>query len=563
MLRKIKLIAELKKRKITLAALQAQKTDFSTRQSDLEKALSEAETEEDINTVNQSVDDLNADIEAADVDNKISAEQAEIDKVNAELETITEQPANPTVPPASNTNDNERGVHTMSMTKRGVFYNALDAQQRAAFLADNEVKTFLDQTRAAKQNRGVSNVSLTIPQVFFDTLRPNLPKISKLYSLVNVKPVKGTARKNIAGTYPEAIWTEMCASLNELEISFNQVGIDGYKVGGFVAIDNSLLEDSDEALASEILEALSVAIAKALDRAIIYGTGKRMPIGLATRLAQTSEPADWDAKAPAWTDLHTSNIVKLNATEAATTGATFFATLYSKLTLAKSDYATGNLTWIMNKKTHQTLITKSIDFDSSAAIVASVNNTMPVIGGNIVELEIMADNDILGGYFDLYLLAERQGGEFAYSDVVRFLEDQTVYKGTARYDGKPIFGEAFVLININNTNPTTTTTFPGDSANVKLVSLSALTIGATPVTIYPPFDPNVLNYHCNVAAHANKITATALSSDATVSIKNGTTAVTSGSNATFSAGENTLTVEVTNGNATKRTYTVIVNDVTA
>lgn len=561
MLRKIKLIAELKKRKITLAALQAQKTDFSTRQSDLEKALNEAETEEDINTVNQSVDDLNAEIEAADVDNKIAAEQAEIDKANAELETITEQLANPADPP-SKTNDNERGVNAMNLTKRGIFYNALDAQQRAAFLADNDVKSFLEETRAAKQKRGVSNASLTIPQVFFDTIRPNLPNLSKLYSKVNVKPVKGTGRKNITGTYPEAIWTEMCAILNELDISFNQMGVDGFKVGGFIAIDNDVLKDSDEALASEILEALSAAIAKALDRAIVFGTGKRMPTGIATRLAQTSQPADWDVKAPAWTDLHSTNIVKLNATDAATTGATFFANLYSKLVLAKSDYATGNLTWVMNKKTHQALITKSIDFDSSAAIVASVNNTMPVIGGDIVELEIMANNDILGGYFDLYLLAERQGGEFDYTDIARFIEEQTVYKGTARYDGKPVFGEAFVLINISNTNPTTTTTFPGDSANVKLVSLSALEIGATPVTLYPPFNPNVLNYHCEVAAHTQKITATALLSDATVSIKNGTTAVTSGSNATFSAGENTLTVEVTNGNATKRTYTVIVNDVT-
>lgn len=557
MLRKIKILAELKKRNSTLTALIVQKTGFETRQSELEKALAEAETEEDINLVQQNIEDLEKEITDAGVDAKVESEQAEVEKLNAELVSIVE-PTDPQV--AEPKNDNERGAK-FNMSKRGLFYTVLDTQQRAAFLENAEVKDFLTRARELKQTRGVTNANLTIPQVFFDTLRPNLPKVSKLYAKVNVKPVKGTARQNITGTLPEAVWTEMCGDLNELDISFNQIEVDGYKVGGFMAIANSTLADSDESLASDILDALSAAIGKALDRAIVFGTGSRMPLGIATRLAQTSQPSSWGTNDPTWTDLHTSNVLKWDAS--AQTGATFFAALHGKLSTAKSDYATGETTWIMNKKTHQAIIAKSIGVDSSAAIVSMINSTMPVIGGEIIELETIADNDIIGGYLDMYLLAERQGGEFASTDILRFLSEQTVFKGTARYDGKPVFGEAFVMVNIANTNPTTSSTFPGDSANVKLVSLSALTIGATPVTLFPPFDPNVLNYHCKVTAHANKITATALTTGATVSIKNGATAVTNGSNATFTAGENTLTIDITNGNATKRTYTVVVDDVTA
>lgn len=557
MLRKIKILAELKKRNSTLTALIVQKTGFETRQSELEKALAEAETEEDINLVQQNIEDLEKEITDAGVDAKVESEQAEVEKLNAELVSIVE-PTDPQV--AEPKNDNERGAK-FNMSKRGLFYTVLDTQQRAAFLENAEVKDFLTRARELKQTRGVTNANLTIPQVFFDTLRPNLPKVSKLYAKVNVKPVKGTARQNITGTLPEAVWTEMCGDLNELDISFNQIEVDGYKVGGFMAIANSTLADSDESLASDILDALSAAIGKALDRAIVFGTGSRMPLGIATRLAQTSQPSSWGTNDPTWTDLHTSNVLKWDAS--AQTGATFFAALHGKLSTAKSDYATGETTWIMNKKTHQAIIAKSIGVDSSAAIVSMINSTMPVIGGEIIELETIADNDIIGGYLDMYLLAERQGGEFASTDILRFLSEQTVFKGTARYDGKPVFGEAFVMVNIANTNPTTSSTFPGDSANVKLVSLSALTIGATPVTLFPPFDPNVLNYHCKVTAHANKITATALTTGATVSIKNGATTVTNGSNATFTAGENTLTIDITNGNATKRTYTVVVDDVTA
>jgi len=41
-----------------------------------------------------------------------------------------------------------------------------------------------------------------------------------------------------------------------------------------------------------------------------------------------------------------------------------------------------------------------------------------------------------------------------------------VFKGTARYDGQPVFGEGFVIVNINNETPTTSASFAVDSANV-------------------------------------------------------------------------------------------------
>ena len=86
---------------------------------------------------------------------------------------------------------------------------------------------------------------------------------------------------------------------------------------------------------------------------------------------------------------------------------------------------------------------------------------MPIIGGDIVLLDFIPDGDIIGGYGSLYLLAERAGTTLAQSEHVRFIEDQTVFKGTARYDGTPVFGEGFVGINIKNAAPTTTMTFAG------------------------------------------------------------------------------------------------------
>ncbi len=48
---------------------------------------------------------------------------------------------------------------------------------------------------------------------------------------------------------------------------------------------------------------------------------------------------------------------------------------------------------------------------------------------------------------------------------MKFLEDQTVFKGTARYDGKPVIAEAFAILNIAGKAPTTAAAFPEDKAN--------------------------------------------------------------------------------------------------
>ena len=79
---------------------------------------------------------------------------------------------------------------------------------------------------------------------------------------------------------------------------------------------------------------------------------------------------------------------------------------------------------------------------------------MPGIGGPIEELSFIPDGVIIGGYGDLYVLAERAGASVASSEHALFIEDQTVIKGTARYDGMPAVPEGFVAIGINGVKPT-------------------------------------------------------------------------------------------------------------
>ena len=99
-------------------------------------------------------------------------------------------------------------------------------------------------------------------------------------------------------------------------------------------------------------------------------------------------------------------------------------------------------------------------------VVTGMQQAMPVVGGAVELLDFIPDNNIIGGYGQRYLLAERAGTTLAQSEHVRFLQDQTVFKGTARYDGTPAIAESFVLIGIGGTTPATSVTFAEDKANV-------------------------------------------------------------------------------------------------
>jgi len=452
------------------ADFEQRKAELQKREAELEEAINEItdETpEEDKNAVDESVEAFEKEQETFNEELKQHEDEKqklenEIQKLQAELDEFNSKASNPVPKIESHERKKEEGGEVRM--RRG-FFQGMNRSEIDTFINREDVKEFLVRVREFKgEKRAVTGAELTIPDVMLDLLRDNLYKYSKLITKIRVKPVGGKARQNIMGAVPEGIWTEAVGKLNELSFGLNQVEVDGYKVGGFIAIPNPTLEDSDLNLANEIMDVLGQAIGLAVDKAILYGTGVKMPLGIARRLAQTTKPSNWGANAPTWTNLSGTNLIKFNPT--GMTSQEFFAELLLYLGVAKPNYSAGGTFWAMNRKTRMKLLSKAVTFNAAGALVAGVNSTMPIEGGDIVELPFVPDNDIIGGYGDLYLLAERAGANLASSEHVKFTDDQTVFRGTARYDGMPVFGEGFVIVNINNTDPAITSiTFPLDSAN--------------------------------------------------------------------------------------------------
>jgi len=463
-LKALMLKKKIDQRSKALEALTAKDADFAKRESELTKAIDEAEADEELNAVNEEIDALNSEKTQHEADKK--ALEDEIASLKEDLAKEEEEQDTTPVETPTPVEPEERKVEVI-MTTRNIFAK-LDEQQRSAIFNREDVKAWLANVRkAGREKRAIENIGLTIPQIFLGYIRELVPDYSKLYKYVDTARINGEGRYVIMGGVHEAIWTECCANLNEMSMNFNDATVDCYKVGGYYAVCNANLEDSDVSLASEILIALARGIGYALDKAILYGkntaANNKMPLGIVSRLAQTEAPADYSATARAWADLHTSNIVTISA--ANSTGVKLFQSILGARKAIKNTFSMQNLVWVMNESTFTDLQIEALSINAAGAIVSGMGTTMPVIGGVIEILDFVPDNVIIGGHFDLYLLAERAGAKFATSEHVRFLQDQTVYKGTARYDGVPLIAEAFGAISIKGTTPTAAMTFAADTAN--------------------------------------------------------------------------------------------------
>ena len=462
MLKALMLRSKIDKKNKELKELLAKKADLEKREADLAEAIKEASeaTDEEQKVVEEEVEKFeNEKQENEDATAKLEGEIADLENELKDEEAAQEREAEP-APAPEETKPEQKREDIKIMNKR--FFN-MSAQERDAMFAREDVQTFLGQVRQGiKEKRALTNVGLLVPEIFLGLIRENIEDYSKLYKHVFVRQIAGEGRAVVMGNIPEAVWTDCCANLNELALSFYDVELNCWKVGGYFAVCNANLEDSDIDLASELLTAIGQAIGLALDKAILYGTGTRMPLGIVTRLAQTEAPASYPATARPWADLHTSNIKSIAAS---VKDKDMIAAIVKNFGAAKGKYSRGEKVWVMNETTYTELMANSVAVTAAGTLVSGVVDRMPVVGGIIEVLNFIPDNVIIGGYFDLYTLAERAGAKFATSEHVRFLQDQTVMKGTARYDGQPVIAEGFVAIGLNGTTPNATMSFAADAAN--------------------------------------------------------------------------------------------------
>ena len=436
--------------------------------------------------IEAKIDEIKADEAALDQEiAEYNDEQARLDAAVTELEDELKAAdeksqraeKKPVTKPEKTT---RKEIGTMNKETRTLFP---DLETRARFFEQDVVKNWVEEVRSLAK-RNVQNGTVLIPIEVLDIIRPAIERASKLYKHVRVRRISGKARQPILADVPEAVWTEACGKLNELNIRFADVTLDGYKVGGYIPVCNALLEDSVINLGEEIMMLLAGSIAKALDKAILYGTGVKMPYGIAPSLALENDPEDPNTTVP-FVDLHSTNIITIADTY---TGAS----LYQQLTLASGAAEASNVERpmfaAMNRATWVWLKAQAVSFDAAGALRAELDGLLPIVGAEIEIIEAVPTYNIIMGYGEKYPLGERSEVDIGYSEHVMYIEDHTVFRGRARYDGRPADRKAFVVVGVNGVTPATTAAFEPDYANTAMNTLTVTAaagsaVGKTVLTV--------------------------------------------------------------------------------
>lgn len=564
MLRNLVLAKNIKDQRGELETLQAKDADYKAREESLAADIEAANTQEEREAVEAAVADYDKELQAheeakAKLTESIAALEKELNELEKSLPAPAQTGAEPKNERMISTMAPMTNIRTLAMNCRA--FDTLPEAKQQSIMADPKTKEFITNVRALRGvNASVTGADLAIPVSILPILNENRFRYSKLMNRVMVRTVRGEVHQPIGGLAPEAVWEDCCDALNELDFAYSMVALTCKKVGGFVLICNSLLQETDIDLLADLIEMISEALGKAKDKAILYGKGDAysMPAGIVPRLAQQAKPDNYPVNAPEWVDLHDTHLISLAAN---LTGASFWSALRVATGNTFTRYARGELSWCMNSKTYALLESKAIATSVTGEWVAIIGGRLPIVSGQIDVLEFMPDGDIVGGYFQLYLWAQHDSA-FIGTDRTGLqlrVKDATLVFGRERADGMPLIPEGFVGININGQAVTTVMDFPANSAND--AELEDLTIGT--LTLSPSFDGGVTTYTAAAANGVAKaaVNATPAQFGAAVEISvtaGGTTKkVNNGAEAALAVGENVIAITVKQGNAVK-VYTVTI-----
>lgn len=432
MLKALVLGKKLSDLRAKLKELTEKDAEFDTREADLTNdfnSLTDESTDEEREAVTEAMDKFDAD-KAQHEDDKKNLER-EISETEEELKSIEEkedkpEPEDKKSAPAVIT---KRGYTHMNYRSKAL--KNMEFAERDALIKSDDLHDFAESIRGLAgrgEKRAVTGTELVIPETILPLVHDEIYAASQLIPVVRMVQLKGTGRQNVQGTDPEGIWEGMLEALKELKLGFTDVEVDGYKVGGYIPVDNAILEDSDINLADTVLSAMGRGIGYAIDKAIVYGTGSagKMPTGFAATAAKTNVGGK--------TDL-----------------ALFKAFIEAAGALKHTN---GTTFWVMNRATRMKMISASMSINASGAVVAGVAGQMPVEGGKIIECDFVPNDEILGGYGQDYLLAQRAGISMDTSEHAMFIQDKTVFRAKARFDGKPVFADGFIAIGLGAEAPT-------------------------------------------------------------------------------------------------------------
>jgi len=166
-------------------------------------------------------------------------------------------------------------------------YHALTSEETKFYDAVVQIA----KTKGAT-TQSLSDVDTVMPQTIYDEIfaeiKRNHPLIDKV-DLVNTRNISAKWLLN-TGLSGVAGWGELCAEIDdEIKSGFTAVEVQMNKLSAYMYICLTLLDLGYEWLHRYCVMCLAEALATALEKAIIQGTGSNQPIGMIKQIAARGE----------------------------------------------------------------------------------------------------------------------------------------------------------------------------------------------------------------------------------------------------------------------------------
>lgn len=411
MLKQLRLAKELELKCSKLESYQEKETSFKTRSEELERAINEAATEEDMKLVDEEL-------------NKLEQEKQELEEEKKPLEQAIQDLENELEDLKKQSEEVSKSEEDKQVEERG--HASMDK-----YFELRSVKEFYENLRDLK-TRGVTGSQLTVPQEVINRVMVKVNDYASLYPLVDKIKVKGTARVLIDTDETGATWMEMTSEFSKGDTgTITNIDFDGYKLGKLTTIDNSILQDSIINLDAYITQKIAKAIAKSIDSGILNGEGSssKQPEGIITKLEGSNKVTVKDA----------TSLAEIVAPIA-------------KIDTGKDDV--GEIVAVMNRTTYYNrILALNVGTNAQGQVVATLPNlaSPTILGLKVIFSAHMTDDQVLFGDFTKYTLVEREDITIEKSEHAFFAQDQLAFLGKGRFDGKPTNKNAFALVTLEYT----------------------------------------------------------------------------------------------------------------
>ncbi len=287
-------------------------------------------------------------------------------------------------------------------------------QEIIKILEQKNVQSFFQKIYEVRKG---TEHQIEAPEDLYNIIMDTVESYSKLYPLVEYFfPIGNVPGKIIIGrdvTAAEFKSNGVALSAENFAINVEFEYGNGFKVAKVIFIPNNMIDAQPDQYEAYIVKELSRAIALALDDAILNGKGKE------------SYQFEGIIK-----NLPAQNVVGVTITE--------LNNILEPINLVDSgEYNDNEIVAIVNRNTYYKTLLKHL-------ISCSNPGALP----KFIFCYAMPEDKILYADFSKYILIQRGGFSLESSKHVRFISDETGYKGKMYFDGKPGRAGAFALVNL-------------------------------------------------------------------------------------------------------------------